>query len=56
MVPWSSEAIILAFGGGVFGASLGGLWSFCLCGFVTLFGCLLPEKRRLFIAIAVCIR
>ena len=40
MVPWSSEAIILAFGGGVFGASLGGLWSFCLCGFVTLFGCL----------------
>lgn len=32
MVPWSSEAIILAFGGGVFGASLGGLGRFACAG------------------------
>lgn len=40
MEPWSINAILLAFGGGVFGASLGALWSFCLCGFVTVAGCL----------------
>lgn len=40
MIPWNGETILLAFGGGVFGASLGGLWSFCLCGLLTMLGCL----------------
>ncbi len=40
MDPWSLNAILLAFGGGMFGASLGGLWSFCLCGLLTILGCI----------------
>lgn len=40
MEQWSMNAILLAFGGGIFGASLGALWSFCLCGFLTIAGCL----------------
>ncbi|MDR2302251.1 MAG: hypothetical protein LBF38_09455 [Deltaproteobacteria bacterium] len=34
-----TETLFLAFVGGIFGASLGALWAFCLCGLVTLFGC-----------------
>lgn len=33
------EIILLAFTGGLFGASLGALWAFCLCGLVTMIGC-----------------
>ncbi len=33
------ETILLAFGGGLFGASLGALWAFCLCGLLVLLGC-----------------
>lgn len=40
MEQWSMNAILLAFGGGIIGASLGALWSFCLCGFLTIAGCL----------------
>lgn len=40
MDAWSFNAILLAFGGGMFGASLGALWSFCLCGLLTMLGCL----------------
>jgi hypothetical protein len=31
--------LFLAFAGGVFGASLGALWAFCLCGLVVMLGC-----------------
>lgn len=30
------EMILLAFTGGVFGASIGALWAFCLCGLLTM--------------------
>ena len=40
MDAWSFNAILLAFGGGIFGACLGGLWSFIMCGFLTMLGCL----------------
>ena len=40
MDAWSFNAMLLAFGGGMFGASLGALWAFCLCGLLTMLGCL----------------
>jgi hypothetical protein len=30
---------VLAFAGGIYGSCLGALWSFCLCGLLTLLGC-----------------
>jgi hypothetical protein len=30
---------LLAFAGGIYGSCLGALWSFCLCGLLTLLGC-----------------
>ncbi|MDR0356381.1 MAG: hypothetical protein LBJ64_11720 [Deltaproteobacteria bacterium] len=36
-----SEILLTAFVGGVFGASLGALWAFCLCGLATMLGCVL---------------
>ena len=33
------DTVLTAFVGGLFGASLGALWSFCLCGLVTMIGC-----------------
>ncbi|MDR1044405.1 MAG: hypothetical protein LBP33_04705 [Candidatus Adiutrix sp.] len=33
------ETVLMAFTGGLFGAALGALWSFCLCGLVTMIGC-----------------
>lgn len=35
------ETLFMAFIGGIFGTALGALWSFCLCGLLTLTGCLL---------------
>ena len=37
----SLETLLLAFVGGVFGAALGALWSFALCGILTMLGCVL---------------
>ncbi len=34
------ELILAAFAGGIFGAAVGALWAFCLCGLLTLAGCL----------------
>jgi hypothetical protein len=36
--PWSITTILVAFGGGVFGAALGGLWSIILCALLVLAG------------------
>ncbi|MDD2542711.1 MAG: hypothetical protein PHH28_16955 [Desulfuromonadaceae bacterium] len=41
MEPWSLNTLLLLFGCGIFGACLGALWSFILCGFLTLTGCLI---------------
>ncbi|MCM1566335.1 MAG: hypothetical protein NC238_10380 [Dehalobacter sp.] len=41
MEPWSLNTLLLLFGCGIFGACLGALWSFILCGFLTLAGCLI---------------
>lgn len=40
MEPWSLNTILLIFGCGIFGACLGALWSFILCGFWIVCGCL----------------
>lgn len=40
MEPWSFNTLLLIFGCGVFGSCFGALWSFILCGFLTLCGCL----------------
>lgn len=37
----TTEIIFLSLVGGIFGASLGALWSFCLCGLLTMIGCAL---------------
>lgn len=41
MEPWSITTILIAFGGGVFGAALGGLWSIILCALLVLAGSVL---------------
>ena len=41
MEPWSINTLLICFAGGIFGASLGGLWAFVLCGFLVLSGCML---------------
>jgi hypothetical protein len=33
------NTVVLAFVGGIYGSCLGALWSFCLCGLLTLLGC-----------------
>jgi len=38
MAVWSFTTLLLAFGGGVVGAALGGLWSIVICGFIVLAG------------------
>jgi len=41
MEPWSLNTLLLIFGCGIFGACLGALWSFILCGLLILSGCLI---------------
>ena len=41
MEPWSIITMLVAFGGGVFGAALGGLWSIFLCALLVLVGSVL---------------
>ncbi len=39
MDPFSTNTLLLCFGGGVMGAALGGLFSFVICGLLVLVGC-----------------
>lgn len=41
MEPWSITTILVAFGGGIFGVALGGLWSIILCALLVLAGSVL---------------
>jgi hypothetical protein len=41
MGTWGVDTLLMCFGGGVMGAALGGLFSFVICGFVVLVGCIL---------------
>lgn len=41
MGPWSLTTFVLAFGGGVFGAAVGGLWAFCICATMVILGSVL---------------
>jgi len=40
MEPWSMTTLLVCFGGGIVGASLGGLYAFVLCGLIVFLGCL----------------
>ena len=40
MEPFAIITLFICFGGGIFGAAIGGLFSFIFCGFLTFAGCL----------------
>lgn len=41
METWGVNTLLMCFGGGIMGAALGGLFSFVVCGFIVLTGCIL---------------